>query len=79
MQKIQSLEHAQRILRQREIHDSQVQQLLDFAITQQIVLKRRTQGVEALLMAALEFTRMTMTHLEKTGHHPERVKALTGY
>ncbi|MBA3846468.1 MAG: hypothetical protein H0X45_07475 [Planctomycetes bacterium] len=71
MQKIQSLEHAQRILAQREVHDAQVQQLLDYLLTQHVQMRSRTQGVEALLLASLEFTRMTMTHLEKTGHQED--------
>ncbi len=68
MQTIQSLEHAQRILAQREVHDAQVHQMLDYLLTQHVAIRNRTQGVEALLLVALEFTRMTMTHLEKTGH-----------
>ena len=71
MQKITTIEHAQRILRQREIFDAQVHQLLDFLLGQAVAAKRRSEGVEALLLSALEFTRMTMTHLEKTGHQED--------
>ena len=71
MQKIQSLEHAQRILRQREVHDAQVQQLLDYLLDQQQALKARTQGLEALQLAVLEFTRLSMVHLEKTGQQED--------
>jgi hypothetical protein len=71
MQRIASLEHAQRVLRQRELHDAQVQQLIEYLLGQVIAVRDRSQAFEALLLAMLEFTRTVMTHVEKTGHQDD--------
>jgi hypothetical protein len=71
MQSITSLEHAQRILRQREVHDAQIQQLLDYLLRMNLELRERFKGVEALLLSNLEFTRLVITHIEKTGHESD--------
>jgi hypothetical protein len=68
MQPITSLEHAQRILRQRDLHDAQAQQLLDYLLRQQLEHRQRLQGMESLLLVMLEFTRLVITHVETTGH-----------
>lgn len=68
---ITTVEHAQRILRQREVHDAQVHQLLDFLLRMNLELRERFKGVEALLLSNLEFTRLVIGHIEKTGHESD--------
>ncbi len=68
MQQITSLEHAQRILRQRDLHDAQAQQLLDYLLRIQLEHRQRLQGMESLLLVMLEFTRLVIAHVETTGH-----------
>jgi hypothetical protein len=68
MQTITTLEHAQRILRQREVHPAQIQQLLEYLLRMHVETRERFKSVEALLLTSLEFTRLVIAHIEKTGH-----------